>query len=55
MKVDFAQFLLLMGLTLWNFFPNGTMLLASWLSHHAIDALPQDQEQDDFWIPHYGK
>lgn len=55
MNDDFARFLQISVLTLWNLFPNGTMIFATWLSCHDIDVLPQDEEQDDFWIPHFGK
>lgn len=55
MNDDFARFLQVIGLMLWNLFPNGTMIFATWLSCLGIDELPQDEEQDDFWIPHYSK
>lgn len=55
MNADIAGYLQVTGLILWNLFPNGTMIFATWLSCLGIDGLPQDEEQDDFWIPHYGK
>lgn len=55
MSDELIRFLHLAGLTLWNLFPNGTMLLATWLSAHEIVQMPQDQDEDEDWIPHYGK
>jgi hypothetical protein len=52
MNNDFAQFLQLTGLMIWNLFPNGTMLFASWFSNHLSGLVHQElAEENDFWFP----
>lgn len=54
MKSDIAQFLQVTVLMIWNLFPNGTMLFASWFSNHWPGMMLRDFEEegeDDFWFP----
>jgi len=50
MEAALAEFLQLIWLTIWNVFPNGTMVFASWFSYQSPQIIIDELEEDGLLV-----